>query len=227
MAHPPSLNVANVDVAHPIPGGTRITTDSPSEALPRPSTLAGQSLPPPHKYPYLLEGFDLRGEPLAKYGPTAAHPTYSGGGETYATPDQAPMRRESLRRAPHPHTFPPRVEPLARFRPTAAHSTHPGGGMIYSPTGRAPERWEASKMQTHQHDYPPRGEPLAKFWTAAAHPTHPGGGEIYPPTGRAPERQGSLRMPPPTRTIPPLGSSPWKNLGRSPRTPPPIWGDPW
>ena len=42
-----------------------MTTDSSSEALPRPITLAGQSLPPLPKVPYLLKGFDPRGEPLA------------------------------------------------------------------------------------------------------------------------------------------------------------------
>ena len=94
VAQPPRLNVANSGVAHPSPGGTSMTTDSPREALHRPITLADQRLPPPPKDPYLLEGFDPRGEPLSAHGPTAAHPTHLGGGETYAPPDWAPMRRE-------------------------------------------------------------------------------------------------------------------------------------
>ena len=60
MAQPPIPNVDNFAVAHPSPGGTRMTTDRPSKALPRSSTLVGQKLPPLPKYPYLLEGFDLR-----------------------------------------------------------------------------------------------------------------------------------------------------------------------
>ena len=108
MVQPPSPNIANFGIAHPIPGGTRMTTDSPREALPRPSTLAGQRLPQTPKDPYLLEGFDPRGEPLAAHGPTSDHSTHPGGGETYAPPDRAPMRREFLGSAPHPHVFPPR-----------------------------------------------------------------------------------------------------------------------
>ena len=115
------------------------------------------------------------------------------------------MRRELLRSAPHPHSFPPRGGPLAKFGPMAAHPTHPGGGIIYSPTCWAPERWEASRMQTHPHKSPPRGEPLTKFGTAAAHPTHPGGGEIYPPTGWAPDTRESPRIPPHPHDFPPRG----------------------
>ena len=63
MAQPPIPNIANFGVAHPSPGGLRMTTDSPREALPRPRTLAG--------HPYLLEGFDPRGDPLAAHGTTA------------------------------------------------------------------------------------------------------------------------------------------------------------
>ena len=64
MAQPPIPNVANFGVAHPIPGVTRMTTNTPSEALPRTSTLLGQTPPPqPPKDPYLLEGFDPRGKP--------------------------------------------------------------------------------------------------------------------------------------------------------------------
>ena len=46
VAHPPRPNVPNFDVAHPISGGTRMTTYIPSKALPRPSTLAGHNPPP-------------------------------------------------------------------------------------------------------------------------------------------------------------------------------------
>ena len=226
VAQPPIPNVANVCVARPSPGGTIMTTDSPSESLPRPSTLAGQRLLPPPKDPYLLEGFNPRGELLAAHGPTSAHPTHPGGGETYAPPDWAPMRRELLRSAPHPQSFHPREEPLAKFGPTAAHPTHPGGGIIYSPTGRAPKRWWGSRMQTRLHDSPARGKPLAKFGTAVAHPTHPGGGKIYPPTGRAPKRRESLRMPPhPHYSLP--GGEPQAKFGLQPRTPSLIWGDTW
>ena len=93
MAHPPSPNVANFRVANPIPGDTSMTTNSPSKALPSPSTLAGQRLPLPPKDPYLLEDFDPMGEPLAAHGPTAANPTHPGGIETYAPPYRAPMHR--------------------------------------------------------------------------------------------------------------------------------------
>ena len=47
VAQPPIPNVANFGVAHPIPGVTRMTTNTPSEALPRTSTLLGQIPPPP------------------------------------------------------------------------------------------------------------------------------------------------------------------------------------
>ena len=46
MAQPPIPNGDNFGVAHPIPGGTRMTTDIPSDALPRTITLAGHSPPP-------------------------------------------------------------------------------------------------------------------------------------------------------------------------------------
>ena len=118
-----------------------MTTNSPSEALPSPNTLAGQRLPPRLKYPYLLEGFDPRGEPLAAHGPIVAQPMHPWSRETYAPLDQMPMRRESLRVAPHIHKPPPRGEPLAKFGSTVAHPTHSGGGMIYSSIGRAPKRW--------------------------------------------------------------------------------------
>ena len=163
VALPPINNVANFVVAHPSPGGIRMTNDSPREALPRPSTLTGQKLPPPPKDHYLLESFHPRGEPPDPHGPTAAHLTHPGGRETYGQPYRAPMRWDLLRSAPQPHTFPPRGEPLAKFEPTAAHPMHPGGGEIYSPTGRVPERWEASRMPTYLHDPPPRGKPLANF----------------------------------------------------------------
>ena len=65
VAQTPIPNVANFGVSHPRPGGTRMTTDRSSKALPRPSTLVGQRLPPLPKDTYLLEGFDLRWEPLA------------------------------------------------------------------------------------------------------------------------------------------------------------------
>ena len=58
------------------------------------------------------------------------------------------MRKELLRSAPNPLSFPSRGEPLAKLGTTAAQPTHPGGGYIYSLTGRAPEGWEASKMPT-------------------------------------------------------------------------------
>ena len=45
LVRPPRPNVANFGVARPSPGGTRMTTDIPREALPMPSTLAGQSIP--------------------------------------------------------------------------------------------------------------------------------------------------------------------------------------
>ena len=49
MEQPPIPDAANFGVAHPIPGNTRITTDIPRKALPRPITLAGQRLTPPPK----------------------------------------------------------------------------------------------------------------------------------------------------------------------------------
>ena len=61
VSHPPSPNVANFYVAHPIPGGTRMTTYIPSQEIPRPSTLAGHRLPPPNKDPYLIEGLHPKG----------------------------------------------------------------------------------------------------------------------------------------------------------------------
>ena len=87
VAQPTIPNVANFGVAHPSPVGTRMTTDSLSEALPRLSTLAGQSPPLSPKDPYLLEGVDPRGEPLAAHEPTADHLMQPGGGETYASPN--------------------------------------------------------------------------------------------------------------------------------------------
>ena len=93
VAQPPSPNVANSGVADSSPGGTRITNDNPRESLPRSSTLVGQRLLPPPKDPYLLEGFDPRGESLAAHGPTDAHLMHPGGGETYTRPNRAPMRR--------------------------------------------------------------------------------------------------------------------------------------
>ena len=65
MAHTPIPNVANFDVAHPSPAEKRMTTNSPRKSLPRPRTLVAQRPPPLHKYPYLLECFDPRGELLA------------------------------------------------------------------------------------------------------------------------------------------------------------------
>ena len=65
VAQPPTPNVAKYSVAYPRPGGTRTTTYISSKALPRPSTLAVQRLPPMSEDPYLLEGFDPRGEPQA------------------------------------------------------------------------------------------------------------------------------------------------------------------
>ena len=46
VAQTPSPNVYNFGVAHPSPGGTRMTTYIPSKALPRPSTLVGHNFPP-------------------------------------------------------------------------------------------------------------------------------------------------------------------------------------
>ena len=61
VAQPPIPNVANFDMDNPIPGGTRMTINSPIKSLPRTITLAGQRLPPILKEPYLLEGFNPRG----------------------------------------------------------------------------------------------------------------------------------------------------------------------
>ena len=205
MAQPPNHNAANFGVAHPIPGGTRTITYSPSKEIPRPSTLAVHKLPPTPKDHYLLEGFHPMGEPLTTHGPTAAHPTHPGGGETYVPTDWALMRWELLRSAPQTHAFPPRGGPLAKFGPTAAHPMHPGGSEIYSPTGRVPKRWEASRTPTCPHDSSPRGEPLSKFETAAAHPTHPGIIKVYPPTGQAPGRRELLGIPPHSHDFPPRG----------------------
>ena len=106
VAQPPIPNVANLGVAHPSPEVTRMTNYIPSKEINRPTTLAGHKLHPPPKDPYLLEGFQPRGEPLAAYGPTDAHTMHPGGGDTYVTTDQAPMHRESLRSVPHYHFFP-------------------------------------------------------------------------------------------------------------------------
>ena len=65
MVQPPSPNIANFGVAHPIPGGTRMTNYSPREAPPRPITLAGQRIPTLPKDPYLIYGLDPRDEPLS------------------------------------------------------------------------------------------------------------------------------------------------------------------
>ena len=202
MEHPHIPNISNLGGAHPIPGGIRRTTQIPSQAIPWPSTLAGHKPPPPQKDPNLLGDFHPRGEPLAEVRPAAAHPTHPGGGEIYATTERAPMRRELLRSAPHPHAFPPRGKPLAKFGPAAAHPTQPGGGNIYPPTGQAPEIWESLRMPTRPHNFPPRGEPLEN-WDSGRPPHAPGGRQdIYPNwlDARAPgvveDASPSARFPP-------------------------------
>ena len=49
VAQPPKHNVAYFGVAHLIPGGTRMTSYRPSNAIPSPSTLADHNPPPPLK----------------------------------------------------------------------------------------------------------------------------------------------------------------------------------
>ena len=66
--------------------------------------------------------FPPRGEPLAKLGPAAAHPTHPGGDEMYTPTGWAPERQESPRIPSILHNLPPREETLAKFRPQPTHT---------------------------------------------------------------------------------------------------------
>ena len=133
------------------------------------------------------------------------------------------MRRELPRRNPHPHAFRPRGEPLDEIEPAASHPIHSGGGEIYSPTGWAPMLQELLKSSPPPHTPPPRGNPWPYLGQRSSTPHTRGRRDVLPNWLGARSHRRSL----PTRMISHLGGNPWRNLGCSPRTPYPIWGDPW
>ena len=79
-----------------------------------------RSTPRPHAFP-------PGDEPLAKFGPTAIHPTHPGGGEIYYPTSRTPLRQEALRRTPHPHAFPPGEETPGQIG-ASVHPSHAPGG---------------------------------------------------------------------------------------------------
>ena len=190
-----------------------------------PTGLAPESCEASRMYTHPHNSFP-RGEPLAKFGTAAAHPTHPGGGEIYPPTDWSPELRESPRMPPHPHGFPPKGEPQTKFGPTAAHLTHSWGGIIYSPTGWAPKRWEASRMYTTCTITSLGGNPWKKLGQQLPTPCTRGAARFILQLIRC-LSSGSCQGCPHTRTVSPLGGNPWRNLDRSPRTPSPIWEDPW
>ena len=129
MDQPPGRNVANSGVAHPIPGGIRMTTHRPSSAdVPLPTPLTVQKLSPPQ------EDHKLLGEPWVNT--SNLHPLPNPTGEMHPPTGRVILRWELLRSAD-------------------AHPTHPGGGGMYLPTGRATMLRDSRRSTPHPHASPP------------------------------------------------------------------------